>query len=83
MDDGTQPPGRELRQTGHRTTIEGDCHAKVMLQLLEEPPSSPTPPVALTNILAASDAGANDTTATVGGWYSHTVAPKKYEVHWF
>ena len=34
-------------------------------------------------ILAATDAGADDITATVGGWYSHNTCPSKSEVHWF
>ncbi len=57
--------------------------ADVMLDLINSPPRSPMPPVALTDIQAATDAGANDTDATVGGWYSTTASPQKHEVHWF
>ena len=57
--------------------------AKVMLDLINSPPRSPMPPVALTDIQAATDAGANDTDATVGGWYSNIRNPAKHEVHWF
>ncbi len=35
------------------------------------------------HIQAATDAGANDTDATVGGWYSTLASPHKHEVHWF
>ena len=34
-------------------------------------------------ILAATDAGANDRTATIGGWYSNLKNPQKDQVHWF
>ncbi len=57
--------------------------ARVMLDLINSPPRSPMPPVALSDVQAATDAGANDTDATVGGWYSNNDSPAKHEVHWF
>ena len=57
--------------------------AEVMMQLIQALPSSPMPPVAHMNISAATDAGANDTDATIGGWYSLQRDAAKHEVHWF
>ena len=57
--------------------------ASTMLDLLAEEPRSPMPPVAALTLQAATDAGANDTDATIGGWYSTHPAPAKHEVHWF
>ena len=34
-------------------------------------------------LYGATDAGADDSTATVGGWFSHLESPKKSEVWWF
>jgi hypothetical protein len=33
--------------------------------------------------VTATDAGANDTTATIGGWYHPGTCPQKHQVHWF
>ncbi len=77
---------RQERQKGHvygRPPKEITMLASVMLDLINSPPRSPMPPVALTDVQAATDAGANDTDATVGGWYSTLRCPTKHDVHWF
>ena len=79
----------ERRQEEERRTTHGrppqivNMMATTMKQLLNHPPATAQPDEPSLNVLAATDAGANDTSATVAGWYSHQNYPQKHEVHWF
>ena len=57
--------------------------ADIMMDLINDEPCSPMPPTAAMHIVAATDAGANDTDATIGGWFSTLREPSKHEVQWF
>ena len=58
--------------------IMADC----MLKVISRPPLPYcTPPTSTRH--GATDAGANDDSATVGGWTSHTATPHKNKVRWF
>ena len=74
---------REHRKTWGRPPQVLIMLADTMLDLINEDPTSPMPPAASMNITAATDAGANDTEATIGGWYSTLSEPNKDQVHWF
>ena len=54
-----------------------------MIATLNDKPSPIVHDPAPTTILAATDAGADDTKATIGGWYTTAQNPTKDQVHWF
>ena len=69
--------------TQGRPSKEVQYLARTMAETLNDQPS----PIIHTdnplNIIAATDAGADDVHATIGGWYSTETNPKKDQVHWF
>ena len=50
---------------------------------LNDKPASIIPTEPLAQFTSATDAGADDTKATIGGWYSSNKTPNKNDVHWF
>ena len=57
--------------------------ARTMITTLNDKPAPIVHDPSQTNIIAATDAGADETTATVGGWYCEHHNPQKHQVHWF
>ena len=57
--------------------------ATTILHIINTPPTSLQPMLGPITIHGATDAGANQTTATIGGWYTNATHPQQHNVHWF
>ena len=57
--------------------------AATMLHIINNTTPPHTPPTCQLRITAATDAGADDSHARIGGWYSTVENPAQTDVHWF
>ena len=57
--------------------------ADTILEILSNPPRPFATARPAHSMHGATDAGADDSTARVGGWYCTNPTPDKHEVHWF
>eukprot|EP00971_Amphidinium_carterae_P089624 1774194-Amphidinium_carterae.1 len=57
--------------------------AQAFLVALQCPAPRPCEFYKLSDGIGATDAGASESRATIGGWWSRTSEPRKHEVQWF